>query len=111
MNKIKDLTGAKAFSFFGGVFGLILFLVIGLLPSIVYGGFSGVILANGIFGPTTDPTIWIKMMVVFGVAVGVMSTAGIFTVIGSISGALTYSLAERFALNGVKVRRKVEAKT
>lgn len=99
MNKIKNLSGNKAFTFFGGVIGLTLFLIIGLLPSIVYGGYAGVVLSSGIFGPTMNPSVATKLLILFGIITGVLSTAGLFTVLGAISGTATFSLAEKFSRN------------
>jgi hypothetical protein len=91
----KHFYGIKSFTFFGGLFGLLSFIVVGLLPSLVYGGYAGVVLANGIFGSAADPTFLMKIIVIMGVVTGVLSTAGLFTVCGAAGGAGIYTLANK----------------
>jgi len=87
--------GTKTFTFAGGILGLFTYLIVGLLPSIVYGGFAGVSLAAGILGSPIDESILAKGIVLFSMVVGVLSTAGLFTVSGAALGAGVYSLANK----------------
>jgi len=71
-------------TFIGGIFGLIAFLAVGLLPSLVYGGYAGVILGSAIFGSPIHEHVLAQATVVIGVLSGVLSIAAIFVVSGAI---------------------------
>jgi len=86
-------SGSRTFAFAGGVVGLITFLAIGLLPSIVYGGFAGVTMASAILGGPVDGGALSRGLVVFGMVVGLLGTAGVFVVIGAALGAGVYAAA------------------
>jgi len=94
--------GRHSFAFGGGALGLLAYLAFGLLPSVVYGGFAGVALASGMLGHAVDASVLSKSIVLFGVLVGVLSTAGIFVILGAATGAGIFSLSMAF--------RKDEAK-
>jgi hypothetical protein len=91
--KKTDKTGYKTFAFGGGIVGLVTFLAVGLLPSIVYGGFAGVSLASAILGGPVDANLLGRGLVVFAMVVGLLGTAAIFIVIGAAAGSGVYSLA------------------
>ena len=82
----------KTFSFVGGIFGLVLFLFIGLLPSIVYGGFAGVTLGTAILGAPLNGELLSRALIVFGMAVGLLGTSGVFIVFGSIAGTAMHAV-------------------
>lgn len=92
-----DKSGYRTFAFGGGIVGLVTFLAVGLLPSIVYGGFAGVSLASAILGGPVDASLFARGLVVFGMVVGLIGTASIFIVIGAALGSGVYSLARSFA--------------
>ena len=93
----------KTFAFAGGGFGLLAFLTVALLPSIVYGGFAGAALAATILGEPIHGQLISKGLIVFGMMMGLLSTAGIFVVFGSAIGAGIHYLAK---LSPVKLIRK-----
>ena len=93
----RDKTGSRTFAFGGGIVGLVTFLAVGLLPSIVYGGFAGVSLASAIVGGPIDGSLLARGIVVFGMVVGLLGTAGVFVVIGAAMGAGVYAIARNFA--------------
>ena len=84
---------SRSFTFGGGILGLCAYLTIGLLPSIVYGGFAGVTLASSILGQTIVPGLAAKGLVVLGMVTGLLGTAALFVVIGSALGAGLYAAA------------------
>jgi hypothetical protein len=100
--KKTDKSGYKTFAFGGGVVGLVSFLAVGLLPSIVYGGFAGVTLASAILGGPVAESLLGRGLVVFGMIVGLLGTAAIFMVIGAALGSGVYSLARGFARTPVE---------
>jgi hypothetical protein len=92
-NKLPSLIGA-------GV-GLALFLALALLPSILYGGYAGLLLAGGIAGTPVQPTFLVRGLIVFGMVLGVVGIASLFAVMGAVAGAAVG------ALSGAVVRKPV----
>ena len=86
----------QTFTFVGGVTGLVAFLFVGLLPSLVYGGYAGVALAAAILGAPIQGTM-ARAFVAAGMAFGLLTVAGLFVVIGAIAGTLAF-LATRAAV-------------
>ena len=83
---------SRTSAFVGGLVGLATFLFVGLLPSIIYGGFAGVSLASSLLGGPIDSSYLARTLVVFGMAVGLLGAAGVFVVIGAALGAGLYGL-------------------
>lgn len=83
--KTRTLIGAAA--------GLALFLAVGLLPSLVYGGYAGVLLAGGIFGTPVQATFLVRALVVFGMVLGAVGVGSLFAVSGAAFGAAAGALA------------------
>jgi hypothetical protein len=86
-NKVPAIIGAAV--------GLALFLAVGLLPALLYGGYAGVLLAGGIFGTPLQATFLARALIVFGMVFGVTAVASLFLVggafLGAVVGALTAS--------------------
>ncbi len=83
----------KSSTLVGAAVGLILFLAVGLLPSLVYGGYAGVLLAGGIFGAPVHATFLVRALVVFGMALGAVGVGSLFAVSGAVFGAAVGALA------------------
>lgn len=77
----------------GAAVGLALFLAVALLPSLLYGGYAGVLLAGGIFGASVKATLLGRALIAFGTILGVVGVAGLFTVGGAAAGAAVDALA------------------
>jgi hypothetical protein len=92
-NKTPSLIGAGA--------GLALFLAVALLPSLLYGGYAGVLLAGGIFGTPLQATFLARALIVFGMVLGVTAVASLFAVAGAFVGAAIGALTA--------IRKPVEA--
>ena len=82
----------KTFSILGAGFGLTFFLALGLLPSILYRGYAGLMLASGIAGTPVQPTVLVKALIVFGMVLGVTGIASLFAVAGAVAGAAVGAL-------------------
>lgn len=67
----------------GGLIGIVSFIVFALLPSIVYGGYAGIILYSSIYGQLGGSNLTSRLFVAFGMLFGVLSVAAIFTVMGA----------------------------
>jgi hypothetical protein len=78
-NKIPALVGA-------GI-GLAIFLAVALLPALLYGGYAGVLLAGGIFGTPVAASIGVRILIVFGMVLGVTALGSLFAVAGAAAGA------------------------
>jgi|SRR5690349_24648880 hypothetical protein len=78
-NKTLAVTGAAV--------GIILFLAVGLLPALMYGGYAGLMLADGIFGTPLPQHIFARGLVGFGMLLGVFATAAIFAVAGAVAAS------------------------
>jgi len=77
-------TGPNSVTFTGGIVGLLAFLVVGLLPSLLYGGYAGVIIGSAIFGSPIHENVLAQATVVLGVLSGVLSVGSIFVLAGAI---------------------------
>ncbi len=87
MKPTRNSKPEQTLAFVGGGLGLAIFLVVGLLPSVVYGGYAGVILANSLFETAIHTSVWAQAIVIFGVLVGVLSTGALFVFVGAALGA------------------------
>ena len=78
---------SRTFTLVGGGLGLALFLALGLLPSVLYGGYAGVLLAGGIFGTPVEGTVLARAFIVAGMVIGVAVCAALFASAGAAAGA------------------------
>jgi hypothetical protein len=78
---------SKTFTLVGAGIGHALFLALGLLPSVLYGGYAGVLLAGGIFGTPVEATWVVRAFIVAGMVVGVAACAALFAALGAAAGA------------------------
>jgi energy-converting hydrogenase Eha subunit C len=99
----------KSIAMFGGIFGLLLFLVIGLLPALVYGGYAGVVLANGIIGGVIAESLLAKGIVIFTALATVLSVASIFTVAGAIGSIGIVSSLSTLGIVHEDVAKKIKS--
>jgi hypothetical protein len=91
---------SKTFTLVGAGIGLVAFLAFGLLPSVLYGGYAGVMLAGGIFGTPVDASFVVRAFIVGGMVIGVAAAGSLFAVVGAAAGAAVAALTRS---------RKVEA--
>jgi hypothetical protein len=80
-------TNSKLPSLIGAGIALALFLAIGLLPALLYGGYAGVLLAGGIFGTPVSASLAVRALIVFGMVLGVTAVGSLFAVAGAAAGA------------------------
>ena len=100
-NKTVAMVGAAA--------GFTLFLFIGLLPSLVYGGYAGLLLAGGIFGTPVPAGFAARGLVGFGMILGVMGCASVFTVAGAAVASLAAHLTASATVPSAKPAEPVKA--
>ena len=82
----------KTPSIVGAAVGLALFLALGLLPALLYGGYAGVLLAGGIAGTPVGAGFFVRALIVFGMVLGVTGLGALFTVGGAVVGAALAAL-------------------
>ena len=87
----------------GAAIGLALFLALGLLPALMYGGYAGVLLAGGIFGTPVQATFLVRALIIFGMVLGVTGVGALFAVGGAVAGAAVSALV------GVPAKRHSDA--
>ncbi len=82
----------EAFSFAGGVAGLMVFLFGMLQASLVYGGAAGVAILHGLGLHDPDESFLQRLIIWFGMLLGALATAAIMIVVGAVIGAALYGL-------------------
>jgi len=97
-NSVVRRTRENPITIIGGLVGLAIFLAVGLLPSLLYGGYAGVVLGGAIFGTPIHESAFAQATVVLGVISGVLSFGGFFVLGGAILTTGAYGV---FALAGV----------
>jgi hypothetical protein len=55
---------SKTLPLIGAGCGLVTFLALGLLPSMLYGGYAGLLLAGGVLGTPVQPTLLARAFIV-----------------------------------------------
>jgi hypothetical protein len=97
----------KTVALAGAAVGFALFLGIGLLPALMYGGYAGLLLAGGIFGAPVQAGILPSALVVFGMVLGVFGTASVFVVAGAAAGSLVGHVASSVGAPKVQATQEV----
>ena len=69
----------------GAVIGGIIFLVFGTVPAFYFGSFGMLTLITHLVGPV-DPGIIVRMLLVAGIVMGLVCTAFVSIVVGSVLG-------------------------
>jgi hypothetical protein len=72
----------------GAAVGLITYLAFGLLPSMLYGGYAGMMLATGVLGGPLHGGCTARAFIVGGMVFGVTAVASLACVTGAVLGAL-----------------------
>lgn len=111
MAKADKTSGVRTSAFAGGVVGLVTFLAVGLLPSLVYGGYAGVALANALFGTPIHEHFLAQALVIFGMVVCLLSAAGLFVLLGASLSAGVFFGVESVTRQQEAAPAQVEAST
>jgi hypothetical protein len=93
----------RTFALVGAGVGLVAFLAVGLLPTILYGGYAGVILAGALAGTPVEASFAVRALIVAGMVLGVTLVAAMFAAAGAAAGTAIG------ALTGGASRRAGEA--
>ena len=92
----------KTVSLAGAALGLLLFLFVGLLPSLLTGGAAGGRLALELLGAPTVPSYGVNAFMVLGVAFAATTGAAFFALLGAAAGAALSVLTCDHAASGVE---------
>ncbi len=82
----------KTYTLIGAGIALAVFLAIALLPTLVYGGYAGVMLAAAAGGAPVHATAEARFVIAAGMVVAVLGVGGLFTVAGAAVGATVGAL-------------------
>ena len=83
----------RTFTLIGAGVGMALFLAVGLLPALLYGGYAGVILAAGLLGAPVDASFAVRALVASGMVLSVTAVGALFTAAGAAAGAAIAALS------------------
>jgi len=87
----------KTFALIGAGVGLSIFLAVALLPTLLYGGYAGILLAGAVFGMPVGGTVAVKVLVVLGMVLAVVAVAALFALAGAVAGVAVDALTRRGA--------------
>ncbi len=86
------MTNKKIPAVIGAGIGLAVFLSVALLPSVLYGGYAGVLLAGGLFGTPVAASLLARATIVFGMVLGVIAVGSLFALAGAAAGSAVSAL-------------------
>jgi hypothetical protein len=82
-SRIRKVSGTL-----GAAGGVVLFLFVGLVPAILYGGWTGLVIAGAFLGHPVPMHLGAKVLIGGGVVLGVLAVGALFAVLGSVVGSL-----------------------
>jgi hypothetical protein len=88
----------------GAAAGLAVFLAVALLPSVVYGGYAGVMLAGAVSGTPIAATLATRAIIGAGMVLGVGLVAALFAAAGA-----TVAVASAALVRAIPARGATEA--
>ena len=87
----------------GATVGGLVFVVLGIVPGFYFGSYGTLILLQKLMGGTVEPTLFVRAVVVMGIAVGIACAAAVSIVVGGLLGtALGYVVSAPSALREKK---------
>ena len=107
-NKAKAAPSTKI----GAAIGFVAFVVVGAIPSLLYGAYMGLMVAGAILGPQTADSILWRVITGGGMLLGFGATMSLFLVVGAVVGTGIGALAKTIvpAAEGENELEKVKAK-
>ena len=87
----------------GAVAGGIIWAVFGIVAGFYFGSYGTLIILQKLMGGTVEPTLFVRAVVVMGIAVGIACAAAVSIVVGGLLGtALGYAVSAPSALREKK---------
>lgn len=93
----------RTYTMIGAAVGLVAFLAFALLPTLLYGGYAGVLLAGGIVGTPIQATLLSRALISFGMVLSVIVVGALCATTGAAAGSVVG------VLTGAAGREPVEA--
>jgi hypothetical protein len=78
----------KTLTYIGAGIGFAAFLVLGIVPGMLYGGYAGLAMAGNILGSPVEPTFLAKGITVGGIIFGTLASLFLFLVVGAFCGTI-----------------------
>lgn len=100
----------KTHALVGAGAGLVAFLAVGLLPTILYGGYAGVLLAGAMAGTPVEASFAVRALIVAGMVLGVTLVAALFAAAGAAAGTAIGALTSGSARRSGEADRAGETK-
>jgi len=95
--KTKNMEVVKTGMKVGAVLGGIAFLIFGIVPGFHYGGYGTLMLLSKIIGGPVESTLAVRMFVVLGILLGILSLGFMSIVIGSVLGTASGYIVRAFS--------------
>lgn len=86
----------------GAAIGLVAFLATALLPSLLYGGYAGVMLAAATFGAPVGSGGAASVLIVGGMVLAVVVVGALFALAGAAAGAVVGALVHAGSVEKAK---------
>ena len=86
---------SRKFTIAGAVLGLVLYLLVGALPALVYGGYAGATLVGWLFGTPEQIGLASRVLVLFSMGAGVLLVGATFVAGGAVAGTAIGLLAAK----------------
>ncbi|GMV42158.1 MAG: hypothetical protein AMXMBFR64_38740 [Myxococcales bacterium] len=87
-------------TYIGSVVGLISFLMVGLVPGVMYGGHMGLVMVEALLGMHAEPSLFTKVVTGGGILLGLVTTLFFFLVVGALVGTFAGLLLRPFLRAG-----------
>ena len=98
MSTRKTRTNAHTNSrapWFGAATAFALFLLTGLIPSLVYGGYAGLMVASVFYGPGGATELGARLLTGGGMVLGCFAVLSLYLVVGALLGKLVGAVLRR----------------
>lgn len=94
----------KTHTLIGAAIGIAIFLAVALLPSLMYGGYAGVMLGGALVGTPIHATVLPRALVVSGMVLGVVCVGAVFALAGAAAGTVVSVLTGARAAAGEEAK-------
>jgi len=75
-------------TYIGAAISFLLYIAIGAVPGVLYGGYMGLVMAGALFGSTMEPTTLVRIVTGGGMVLGLLASMFFFLVSGAFVGTI-----------------------
>ena len=72
----------------GAALGFVAYLILGVVPGLLYGGYMGLVMASVVLGAPVEPTLLAKVITGGGMLLGLVASLFFFLVVGALVGTV-----------------------